>query len=97
MEALGKTVRGICSIPVVGGFAALIIGLLPIVIAFPFAQSPYKYLITAVAGLLIAGWCFLLAKKNIINIVTPVIPLPFWVIGLLISALAVYQHVFGPL
>jgi len=97
MEAIGKTVRGICSIPFIGGFVALIIALLPIVIAFPFVDSPYKYLVTAVAGLLIAGWCYFLAKKNIINIVAPVIPVPFWLMGLVISAVAIYQHIFGPL
>jgi len=97
MEAIGKAVRGCCSIPVIGGFVALIIAMLPLIVALPFVDGPYKYLAIMVAGLLIAAWCYLLAKKNIINITAPVIPIPFWVLGLVISALALYQHVFGPL
>lgn len=97
MEAIGKVIRGLCSIPVVGGIIALVIGLLPIVIAIPFADSPYKYLVTAVAGLLIAAWCFFLSKNKIINIVTPVLPIPFWVIGIAITAAGVYQHIAGPI
>lgn len=97
MEALGKAVRGCCSIPLVGGFVALVIAILPLIVAIPFVDGPYKFLATAVAGLLVAGWCYFLGKKNIINIVAPVIPVPFWVLGLLISAVALYQHVFGAL
>ena len=97
MEALGKAVRGCCSIPLIGGFITLIIAILPLVIVIPFINGLYQYLVTAVAGLLIAGWCFFLGKKKIINIVAPVIPVPMWVLGLVISGLALYQHIFGPL
>jgi len=97
MEMIGKVVRGICSIPVIGGYLALIVGLLPLIIAIPFVDGPYKYLATAVAGLLIAAWCFFLSKKKIINIVTPLVPIPFWIFGILITIFAVYQHIFGPI
>jgi len=95
MEAIGKAVRGCCSIPVIGGFVALIIAMLPLVVAIPFIDGPYKFLAVAVAGLLIAAWCYFLGKQRIINIVAPVIPVPFWILGLAISGLAVYQHIFG--
>jgi len=97
MEALGKTIRGICSIPLVGGFVALLIGLLPILLLLPFHNDSNKYLLAAVGGLLIAGWCFFLTKRKIINIVTPVLPIPFWCLGLLMSVGGVYQHIAGPL
>ncbi len=97
MEALGKVIRGCCSIPVIGGFVTLLIAFLPLIIAIPFIDGPYKYLAVAVAGLLIAAWCFFLGKKKIINIVAPVIPIPMWILGLVITVLALYQHVFGPL
>ena len=97
MEMIGKVVRGICSIPIIGGYLALIVGILPLIIVIPFIDGPYKYLVTAVAGLLIAAWCFFLSKKKIINIVTPLLPIPFWVFGILISIFAVYQHIFGPI
>ena len=71
--------------------------MLPIIVAFPFVDGPYKYLAIAFAGLLVAGWCYILGKKNVINLVAPVIPVPFWVLGLVISGLGLYQHVMGPL
>ncbi len=43
-----------------------------------------------IGGLLIAAWCYLLKAKNIINIVTPVIPIPNWVLGIVLAIGDVY-------
>jgi len=97
METIGKFVRGACSIPFIGGFIALIIGILPFFLLIPFWNDSNKFLLGALGGILVAVWCFFLSKKQIINIVAPVIPVPFWGFGLAIAAVGVYQHVFGPL
>ncbi|MDH3608586.1 MAG: hypothetical protein OEQ24_04990 [Gammaproteobacteria bacterium] len=43
-----------------------------------------------IGGLLTAAWCYLLNAKNIINIVTPVIPIPNWVLGIVLAIGGVY-------
>ena len=97
MEAFGKTVRGLCSIPFFGGLIALLIGLLPLLLLFPFINDGNKFMLTAVGGILVALWSFFLAKKEIIKIVAPVVPVPFWGLGVVISVLGVYQHFMGAL
>ena len=97
MEAFGKVIRGLCSIPLVGGVIALLIGILPFFLILPFPDGPYKYLLNALGGILVAGWCYFLSKKKIINIVTPLLPVPFWVLGILMAIAGVYQHIFGPI
>jgi len=101
MELLGKTLRGLSSIPVIGGFVALLIGILPVILLLPVYfkvdGTPNEFLVHVVAGVLIAAWCFWLSKKKIMNIVTPFLPLPFWILGILIALGGLYQYFFGPL
>jgi len=101
METLGKWLRGVSSIPVIGGFIALLVGILPVILLLPVYfkvdGTPNTYLVNVIAGLLIAAWCFWLSKKNIMNIVTPVLPIPFWILGILIAIAGLYQYFVGPL
>lgn len=91
MEALAKIIRGIASIPVVGGYFVLLVGFLPIVGLIPLGLSTGMLLL--LGGVLIALWCFFLSAKNIINIVTPIIPIPNWVLGVVMAIAGVYGMV----
>lgn len=88
MEILGKIIRGIASIPLVGSFFVLIVGFLPFIALLPFKLSIGVVMI--IGGLLTAAWCYLLNAKNIINIVTPVILIPNWVLGIVLAIGGVY-------
>ncbi len=89
MNALKNTLNGLCSIPLIGGFIALLIAILPALVVFALGLS--KEIEIIAFGLVIAVWCFFLDKTQIIKLAMPVLPLPFWVLGLLISASGVYQ------
>lgn len=90
---LRQVIKSLCSIPVIGGFITLLIALLPGLLVFPIPlEQPVKVIIF---GLLVSAWCFFLAKKYRINITLPVLPIPFWGLGLLISASGAYQFIIN--
>lgn len=91
MEILSKIIRGIASIPLVGGFFVLIVGFLPVIALIPLNLSTGLTMI--IGGVLTAVWCYLLNAKKIINIVTPVFPIPNWVLGVLMAIGGVYGMV----
>jgi len=76
-------------LPVVGGVITLVIGILPLALITPFSPSSSIGLIAG--GLLVAIWCFFLAKLNIIRIALPVIPIPLWAAALAMSTVGVYE------
>ncbi|MGH1485263.1 MAG: hypothetical protein ACRBCI_03515 [Cellvibrionaceae bacterium] len=93
MEIVKKIVNGICSVPVVGGYLALLVAFAP---ALPiFLIGIDKSVAAVIGGLLIAIWCFALAKFNIIRIVTPFLPIPMWAFGLLIAGYGAYSLLLG--
>lgn len=93
MEMLSKIIRGIASIPVVGGIFVFLIGFLPLILLLPLNLSNGLMLI--IGGLLIAAWCYFLQVKKIINIVLPIIPIPLWTLGIVMVLSGVYQTIFG--
>lgn len=88
MEILSKIIRGIASIPLVGGFFVLIVGFLPVIALIPLNLSTGLTMI--IGGVLTVVWCYLLKAKKIINIVTPVFPIPNWVLGVLMVIGGIY-------
>ncbi|MFK7816287.1 MAG: hypothetical protein AB8B92_08120 [Gammaproteobacteria bacterium] len=93
MEILTKIIRGIASVPVVGGVFVFVIGFLPLLLLFPLNLSNGLMLI--IGGLFVAAWCYFLQVKKIINIVLPVIPIPLWTLGIVMVLSGVYQTIFG--
>jgi len=88
METLGKIIRGIASIPVVGGALVFVLGFLPVIAVIPLNLSNGLSMI--IGGLLMAAWCYFLNAKKLINIVTPLIPIPLWILGIVMSIAGVY-------
>jgi len=97
MESFSKLIRGICAIPLIGGFLTLLLGILPILLVSPFWNSESKDLAVAGGAILVAAWCYFLGKMKIVNIVTPVIPVPLWSVAILSSIVVLYQHFTAPL
>lgn len=91
MEILSKIIRGIASIPLFGGYFVLLVGFFPIVGLIPLGLSTGMLLV--IGGLMVAAWCYFLKAKNIINIVTPIIPIPNWVLGVVMAIAGVYGMV----
>lgn len=88
MEKLSKIIRGIASIPGVGGLFVLILGFSPLLLVIPLNLSNGISMI--IGGLLMAAWCYFLSAKKIINIVTPLIPIPLWILGVVMAIAGVY-------
>jgi|GEM_PF-3888502 len=93
MEMLGKIVRGLASIPIIGGALVFVLGFLPLLLVIPLNLSNGISMI--IGGLLMATWCYFLSAKKIINIVTPLLPLPLWIFGVIMALAGVYGIVTG--
>ena len=91
METLGKIVRGLASIPIIGGALVFVLGFFPLLAIVPLNLSNGLSLI--LGGLLMAAWCYFLNVKKIINIVTPLIPIPLWILGIVMALAGVYGMV----
>ncbi len=88
MDTLVKIVRTLASLPIIGGALVFVLGFFPLLAVIPFNLSTGLSII--IGGLLVAAWCYFLSAKKIINIVTPFIPIPLWVVGLLMAMVGVY-------
>ena len=88
MEILSKIVRGIASIPLIGGALVFVLAFLPLLAVVPLNLSNGLSMI--IGGLLMAAWCYFLKAKNIINIVTPFIPFPLWIFAVIMAIAGVY-------
>ncbi len=93
MNNLSKIIRAICGLPVVGGLITLLLGVAPALL--PAAILGSGPIAGFFGGALLAAWCYFLAKKQIINIVFPVIPIPLWTVGIAISCYAAFLIVSG--
>ena len=93
MEAIKKIINAITSIPVVGSYLAFVIGVLPGIPALFIVSN--EAVAAILCGLIIAAWCFFLSKTNILKLMSPVIPVPFWMFGLAISGFGVFRLVTG--
>ena len=93
-----NVVQKMCGMPVVGGFVALLIGLIlpliPFVLLFEKVGIS-KEVIMIFGGLSIAGWNYFLKKSGTVNITTPVIPIPVWIFGIIISLVSLGYVVTG--
>jgi hypothetical protein len=88
MEMISKIVRTLASIPVIGGALVFVLGFLPVILVLFLDLSNGLSMI--IGGLLMAAWCYFLNAKKIINIVTPLIPIPLWIIGIVMALAGVY-------
>ena len=88
MEIISKIVRTLASLPLVGGALVFVLGFLPLLLIIPLNLSNGVSMI--IGGLLMAAWCYFLKAKNIINIVTPLIPIPLWILGFVMAIAGVY-------
>lgn len=96
METFSKIIRKLCDLPLIGGFVALIIGFAPALALLPLF-SANRYIANFTIGLLIAAWCYFLSRKNIVNLALPVVPIPLWVGGILMSVFGAYGYVTDPM
>lgn len=88
METIPKIVRALASLPLVGGVLVFVLGFLPLLLIIPLNLS--NGLTMVIGGLLMAAWCYFLNVKKIINIVTPLIPIPLWILGIVMALAGVY-------
>ncbi len=88
MGFLVKIVRVLASLPIIGGALVFVIGFFPLLAIIPLNLSTGLSIL--IGGLLTAAWCYFLSAKKVINIVTPFIPIPLWIIGILVSGIGVY-------
>lgn len=93
MEIIGKIVRGLASIPLIGGALVFILGFLPLLAVIPLNLPNGLSLI--IGGLLMAAWCYFLSAKKIINNLTPLLPLPLWIFGVIMALAGVFGIVTG--
>ena len=78
-------IRKICGVPIVGGWVALLIGLILPLIPFILVSEVTgmsQEVLLMFGGLAIAGWNYFLKKSDTINITLPVIPVPVWIFGI---------------
>jgi len=90
MQAVSKVIQSLCGIPIVGGFITLALAVLPGLPALFLIQN--DALAAIVFGLIVAAWTFLLQHLKIIRIMAPLIPVPFWVVGLLMAAYGLARY-----
>ena len=68
-----------------------VFGFLPLLLIIPLNLPNGISMI--IGGLLMAAWCYFLKAKNVINIVTPLIPIPLWILGVVMAIAGVYGMV----
>lgn len=95
MDTVSKLIRSACSLPLIGGVLALVIGFLPALIALPVLSSN-THIANMTIGVLVACWCYLLTRKNVINIVFPIVPIPLWIGGILMFLFGTYGLIANP-
>ena len=87
-----------CGMPVIGGVVTLLIGIILPIIPFILLSKSIgisNEISMVFAGLAVAGWNYYLKKSNTINVVTPVIPIPVWILGIIIAAVSLGYVITG--
>jgi len=93
-----KTIQNLCGLPGIGGFIAFLFGfILPVMPGILLASTfgwP-KPVGALIAGICVVAWDYFLRKTGTVNIVTPLLPFPIGLLGVLMALFAIFKLIFG--
>jgi hypothetical protein len=89
-----KIMMTLCNLPFIGGYITLFVTLLPFVFLIVLESvTPVleENILISLGLVLVLVWNYFILRKRGLNLVTPIIPIPFWIISIIFVCIGTWH------